>query len=544
MHGAWALLLSRYSGEDDVVFGSTVSCRPPELSGIDSAVGLFINTLVIRANVSPQESVLTWLKKLQSQLVGLQEYAYTPLVDVKGWSEVRGRPLFNSLVDVTNYPVDASLWDQQRSLKISDRQVFERTSYPLFMIVIPREELTIRIQYDARQFDATAVIRMLGHFNTLLEGIVSNPEQRLSDLPLLTSAERQQLIGDWNRADVGYANHRCLHELIAEQVERTPETVAVVFNNKRLTYRQLDERANQLAHYLQKLGVGPNTLVGICVQRSLELVVGLLGILKAGGAFVPLDPDYPRDRLAFMLKDAAVRVLLTQAHLTASLPSHQTRIVQLDSDWARIAEESRTSVRNTAMADQLAYMIYTSGSTGIPKGVMIEHGGLVQHCVECGKAYGLTSEDRVLQFASLSFDTAIEEILPSLVSGASVVLREAAVWLPSEFQQKLAELGITVIQLTPAYWHQLAEAWANAIEPISVHQLRLVIIGGDVISAKTLHLWRQTPLNGVRLLNTYGPTETVITATSFEIPVADGRHAPLERNPYWPPARRSPNLRA
>jgi surfactin family lipopeptide synthetase C len=536
VHGAWALLLSRYHGEDDVIFGSTVSCRPPELSGIDSTVGLFINTLLIRACVSPQESVLTWLKKFQTQLVELQEYAHTPLVDVKGWSEVRGdRSLFESVVDVTNFPVDASLWDQQHSLKISDRQAFERTSYPLFIFVIPREELTIRIQYDARLFDAAAIIRMLGHFNTLLEGIVSNPEQRLSDLSLLTRAERQQLIVDWNRADVEYPSYRCLHELIADQVDRTPDAVAVVFEDKCLTYRQLDERANQLARYLQKLGVGPETLVGICVERSLELVVGLLGILKAGGAFVPLDPDYPGDRLAFMLQDAAVRVLLTQAHLTASLPAHQSRIVQLDSDWPSIAEESRDGLRNAVTAEQLAYMIYTSGSTGTPKGVMIEHGGLVQHCVDCRGVYGLTSRDRVLQFASLSFDTAIEEILPSLVSGASVVLREPAVWLPSEFRQKLAELGLTVIQLTPAYWHQLAETWANAIEPISAHQLRLVIIGGDIMSAKTLQLWRQTPFNNVRLLNTYGPTETIITATSFEIPMADRRQAMLERIPIGRP---------
>ena len=397
------------------------------------------------------------------------------------------------------------------------------------------DDIDLEMEYSTDLFDEARIERMVGHLRTLLEGAVANPEQQLADLPLLTSAERHQLLAEWNRTEVAYPNDRCLHELIEEQVERTPDAVAVAFEDKQLTYRQLDERANQLARYLQRLGVGPDTLVGICVERSLEMVVGLLGILKAGGAFVPMDPEYPEKRLAFIVEDGGMDVLLTQAHLAESLPARHARIVRLDTDWPAIAAESPSRARSAVTAGHLAYMIYTSGSTGAPKGVLVEHGPLVQHCVECREFYGLTSNDRVLQFASLSFDAAIEQILPPLLSGARVALREAMVWTPGEFQRKLAELGLTVINLPPAYWRQLAEGWANSVEPISVHQLRLVIIGGDAMTAQTLQLWRQTPLNSVRLLNAYGPTETVVTATSFEIPACGRGQAPLERIPIGRP---------
>ena len=311
----------------------------------------------------------------------------------------------------------------------------------------------------------------------------------------------------------------------------------MVFGNQQLTYRELNAQANRLAHHLRKLGVGPDKLVGICVERSLEMVIGLLGILKAGGAYVPLDPEYPRERLAFMLEDANVSVLLTQERLVTSLPIDRTPIIQLDADWPAIAAESPFSVGSRAQAHHLAYMIYTSGSTGNPKGVLVEHGALVQHCEECREFYGLTSEDRVLQFASLSFDAATEQILPPLLSGARVVLPEETVLTPRAFQQQLGELGLTVIDLPPSYAHQLAEGWVNSVERVSTHQLRLVIIGGEAISAQTLKLWQQTPLNGVRLLNAYGPTETVITATSFEIPGHDPGQS-LEKIPIGRPRGR------
>ena len=468
VHGVWALLLSRYSGEDDIVFGSTVSGRPAEFAGVESMVGLFINTLPVRARFSPHDSVLAWLKDFQSQLVEMRQYEHSPLVEVQGWSDVRrDQPLFESLLVFENYPMDASVWGQVGALQISKLRGVERTNYPLSVEVVPRNELAIKVQYDPRRFDAAAITRMIGHFNTLLEGIVSNPEQQLSELPLLTDAERQQLLVEWNRTEVAYPEDRCLHELIEEQVERTPEAVAVVFEDTQLTYRQLNERANQLAHYLRSLGVRPEQLVGVCMERSLEMVVGLLGVLKAGAAYVPLDPTYPRERLAFMLRDSGAAILLTQAQLADSVPGHQARIIRLDADWPAIAAYSSTSVASEVTSRDPAYVVYTSGSTGNPKGVQIPHRALVNFLCAMRRDPGLTATDTLLAITSLSFDIAGLELWLPLIVGARVVIANRDSTLDG---QALAELldhcGATMLQATPSTWRLLlAGGWRGNPAP-------------------------------------------------------------------------------
>jgi len=534
VHGAWALLLNRYSGEEDVIFGSTVSGRPPELRGVESTVGLFINTLPVRARFSPQDLVLAWLKDFQNQLMELRRYEYSPLVEVQGWSDVRyGQPLFESLVDFVNYPVDASVSEQRSTtLKISNIRSVERTNYPLVLVVQQRKELAIKIYYETRRFDAAAVTRMLGHFSTLLESIVSNPEQRLSDLPLLTSAERQQIVVEWNRTEVDYPRDRCLHEFIEEQAERTPEAVAVVFEDQQLTYRQLNERANQLAHYLQKLGVGPDTLVGICVERSAEMVLGLLGILKAGGAYVPLDPEYPRERLAFMLEDAGVPVLLTQAHLTASLPIHQARLVRLDADWPLISKESAGQVTSSVGAEHLAYMIYTSGSTGRPKGVLIQHQSLVNFLKAMEHSPGITEEDKLLSVTSLSFDISGLELYLPLIVGAQVTIAPRQVAADgSRLASLIKECGATIMQATPTTWRLLLEAgWEGS-------QHLKILCGGEAWSTE---LARVLLPRCASLWNMYGPTETTVWSSVAKIeanqpvlvgpPIANTTFYVLDRN--------------
>ena len=287
VQGAWVLLLSRYSGQEDVVFGATVSGRPADLVGVESMVGLFINTLPVRVLVSPQAHLVQWLQQLQAQQVELRQYEYSPLVQVQGWSEVpRGLPLFESIVVFENYPIDASL-QQGGSLEFRNVRALERTNYPLTLAADPGAQLSLQLSYDCRRFDADTITRMLEHFQILLEGIVADPKQGLSDLPMLTAKERQQLLVEWNHTQVDYPKDVCIHQLFEAQVERTPDAVAIVFEDQQLTYGELNRRANCLAHYLRSLGVGPDTLAGICVERSLEMVVGLLGILKAGGAYVP-----------------------------------------------------------------------------------------------------------------------------------------------------------------------------------------------------------------------------------------------------------------
>src|SRR5262249_34268985 len=372
--GAWALLLNRYSQEETVVFGATVAGRSPSLPGVETMVGLLINTLPVRVRIDEEAGLLDWLKVLQREQVELREYEYSPLVEVQHWSEVgRGRPLFDSLLVFENYPLDAGSIKENLSLHLEDVCSFDRTNYPLTVVAVPAEELSLQALYDRRRFTHDSIERLLGHLRRLLESIAARPSQTLAELQLLTPREREQVLVEWNRTARDYPQHLCLHEMFEAQVERTPERIAAVHTHEELTYRELNARANKLARYLRKLGVRPETCVGVLVERSLEMLVGLLAVLKAGGAYVPLDPEYPQERLGFMLADSGARVLLTQQHLAMHLPTHGARTVYVDSEGQAIDAESPENFRCDVTARNLAYVIYTSGSTGWPKGTAIEH---------------------------------------------------------------------------------------------------------------------------------------------------------------------------
>jgi len=293
---------------------------------------------------------------------------------------------------------------------------------------------------------------MLEHFQVLLEGVVADPDRPVSRLPILGEAERRQLVVEWNDTARNYPHDRCMHHLFEAQVERAPDDVAVIVPaigsvlRECLTYQELNQRANQLTHYLQKLGVGPETLVGICVERSLDMMVGLLGILKAGGAYVPLDPTYPPDRLAFMIEDSQVPVLVTQESLLSELPAHEARVVCLDVDWEVIARESKENPDIDTTPDNLAYVIYTSGSTGEPRGVLVQHGGVVNHNIEVIRRLRLGPDDRMLQFATINFDTAVEEIFPTWFSGGTLVLRpDVPLAISTDFTQLLEDEKLTIV---------------------------------------------------------------------------------------------------
>lgn len=365
VQGAWALLLSRYSGESDVVFGATVSGRPVALPGAEFMVGLCINTLPVRVRVSGEARLLTWLQALQAEQVEREQYSYSPLVEVQGWSDVpRGVPLFETLLVVENYPV-RSPQEERDGLKVVDFRCVEQTHYPLTVMVIPGPELSVRIQFEEGRFEVASVTGMLGHFRQLLECMAANPRRRLAELPLLTGAEWERLRG-WNATGADYPRHLCVHQLFEAQVGRTPNAVAVTYEDQHLTYRELDCRANRLAHRLRRRGVGPDVRVGICVERSLDLAVAVMGILKAGGAYVPLDLAHPRQRLAYVLADARVAVLVTQQRLLAGLPVPTPPVLALDADSADDPPTEAPPASDVAPAN-LAYVIYTSGSTGRPR---------------------------------------------------------------------------------------------------------------------------------------------------------------------------------
>jgi amino acid adenylation domain-containing protein len=510
VQAAWAILLLRYSGETDVVFGVTVSGRTGAITGVESIVGLFINTLPMRVTLSSSDTVLAILKQIHKQQVEISTYEYTPLVQIQQMTDVPpGLPLFESIVVFENYPVDSTLQQNEKKLHISDVRTFERNNYPLTLIAQPGVQLSLRFIYDTQRFDSAAIARMADHFQTLLEGIITNPDQQLSEIPLLTAAEQNQILVEWNKTHADYPKQLCIHDLFEQQVQKTSDAVAVVFEDKQLTYRELNTKANQLAHHLQKLGVGPEVLVGLCVERSLDMVVGLLGILKVGGAYMPLDPAYPCDRLAYMLEDASVPVLLTQERLVVTLPEHKAKVVCLDADWQEIAQQSESNFQSKVTPEHLAYVIYTSGSTGKPKGVQILHGALVNFLNAMHLTVGLSQRDILLSVTTLSFDIAALELYLPLIVGASLVVvsREVATD-GTELLKRFSSSGATIIQATPATWQLLlASGWQDS------RQLK-ILCGGEALKCE---LASQLLERCTELWNLYGPTETTIWSAAHKV---------------------------
>jgi amino acid adenylation domain-containing protein len=536
MLAAFKVLLYRYTSQDDLIVGTPIANRNRvETEGL---IGFFVNALVLRTDLSGNPSFRELLRRVRQVCLGAyshQDLPFDRLVEeLHLQRDLSRNPLFQVMFALQNAPLRPL---ELPGLTLSPVEGDSETAHfdLTLQIVDTEQELTAAFVYNIDLFDAGTIARMLGNFQTLLEAIVADPEQRLSDLPLLTETERQQLLVEWNGTKTDCQRDLCIHQLFEAQVKRTPDAIAVVFEAEKLTYGELNRRANRLAHHLRALGVGPEVLVALCLERSLDMVIGLLGILKAGGAYVPLDPAYPKERLDFILKDAQVPVLLTQERLAARFAEHDARVICLDSGWETMARESEENPCNSTLPDNLAYVIYTSGSTGQPKGVLVSHGSIADHCRNAQRYYELDPRDVVLQFASLSFDVSLEEILPTLIVGARLVIMGTNIWPPAEFHRKISEFGLTVLNLPTAYWQELAREWAGVPELVPNIQPRLFIVGGDTMLPDALKFWQRTPVNSIRLLNAYGPTETTITATAFEIAPRPGENTTDQRVPIGRP---------
>jgi len=369
------------------------------------------------------------------------------------------------------------------------------------------------MEYCRDLYEEGTIKRMVGHWNQLLVEIVKNPQGRLSELEILSAPEREQLLVEWNDTAVEYPKDKCFSQLFEEQVERTPEAVAVVCEGERLTYGELNGRANQFAHYLQSLGVGPEVLVAVQLERSFDFAVTVLGILKAGGAYLPLDNALPPERLDYILEDSQAAVLVCKRNHLARLPATAAKRVAIDDPvWKRQFEHARFAANpnNKATADGLAYVMYTSGSTGKPKGVQITHRSMLNHNFAFANAFKLCAADRVLQFSSLSFDISIEELFPTWLTGALVVMRPDEILEPGKFWEFVASEAISILNLPTAFWHQLVPLLKDGSVPSS---LRLVVVGGEKASQQTYETWKRVVPESVPFINTYGPTETTVTAT-------------------------------
>jgi amino acid adenylation domain-containing protein/non-ribosomal peptide synthase protein (TIGR01720 family) len=527
LQGAWALLLSRYSGEPEVVFGATVSGRSAELAGAEGMVGPFINTVPVRVRTPPEAIASEWLKALQEQQAGLRNFEYTPLVQIQGWSEIpRGLPMFESIFVLENYPVDASLRDLRGSLKVDGVDFFEQTNYPLTIIAVPGEELLLKAMYDSRRLDAAAVSRMLSHFENLLAGIVSDPARAIAQLPVLSQGESARLLTEWNDTRREYPRDKLIHELFEAQAADTPEAVVLVFEGETLSYRELNERANRLAHHLRQQGVGPESLVGVLMERSVELVVALLGVLKAGGAYVPLDPAYPRERLAYMLDDSRVEVLLTQERLSGALPPTSARVIKPDAAWGLIERAGAENPARLVTGDNLAYVIYTSGSTGRPKGAANTHGAILNRLLWMQETYRLTPDDRVMQKTPYSFDVSVWEFFWPLLAGARLVIARPGGHQDNAYMASLtAEQGVTTMHFVPS----MLQLFLDEPGLEECRGLRQVICSGEALPYELQQRFFAR-LPGTALHNLYGPTEAAVDVTFWECrPGGDLRTVPIGR---------------
>ena len=533
---AFKILLHRYSGQDDLIVGTPIANR--NRLEIEGLIGFFVNTLVVRTDLSGNPTFRELLQRVREVCLGAyahQDLPFERLVEELHLERNLGRnPLFQVMFVLQNASMQTIALP---GLTLSPVEVDNGTAhFDLTLHIADTEQgLIATLSYNTDLFEADTITQMLGHFRALLEEVVGNPESRVSDLPILGGAERQQLLVEWNDTSTDHTPTECIHQIFERQVERTPDAIAVVFEDEQLTYSELNRRANRIAHHLRALGVRPEVPVGICLEPSPDMVVGLLGILKASGVYLPLDPAYPKQRLAFMLETAQAPVILTREGLLAVLPEYDAKLVRLDSDREAIAREREENLENSARPENLAYIIYTSGSTGQPKGVLVSHDSISGHCRDVQRYYELDSNDRVLQFASLSFDLSLEQILPTLVVGARLVMMGRDVWHTAEVHTKISELGLTVLNLPTGYWQELAREWASAPELASSIQPRLFVVGGDVMLPDVLKLWQRTPVSSVRLLNAYGPTEATITATAFEVTPRSCETATLQSIPIGRP---------
>lgn len=503
---AFKVLLYRYTGQDDIIIGSPIANRHrKETEGL---IGFFVNTLVLRSHLSGNLTFKNLLQQIRETILEAYDHQDVPfeklVEELQPERDLSYSPLFQVKFRLENSAPDAI---KLPSLTLSPlQQTYSTAKLDLSLDLYHTPSGIVgAFEYNKDLFAPETIRRMIGHYCTLLESITQNPDADLWELSLLTFAEQEQILFEWNQTKTLYAQDLCFHQIFEKQVQKTPSNIALVFEEQQLTYDVLNRRSNQLAHYLQKLGVKPEIKVGIYLERSLEMIVTLLGIMKAGGAYVPLDPVYKSDRIALMLADAQTSVVITSKNLLSELPDYTDTIICLDHDWDQIASESEENPVSEVTTQNLAYLIYTSGSTGIPKGVLISHEGLVNLTEDKIRVCDVHPDSCVLQFFSFSFDASIPEIIMALGSGGKLCLAKVETLLPgTNLLKLLREQAVTHITITPS---------ALAILPVEeLPSLKMVLVGGEAPSPELINNWSKERI----FINAYGPTEVTVNASMVQ----------------------------
>ncbi|GAA4316755.1 hypothetical protein GCM10023149_13960 [Mucilaginibacter gynuensis] len=510
MQGVWAFLLHQYTNDPAIVYGVVVSGRPDSLPHVEQRVGMYINTLPFRSELNNSAVVVSYLQQLQAEQITARDHQYTSLQQIKQWTGIKV-DLFDSILVFENYPVSKLVASRAWSLQVSNIHVHEQTNYPLSILIADADDITITFNYNTNLFDTAYTENVLAQFVHVLHQITGNAVTNWSDVALLTPAQHNTVFEDFNNTAVDYDLTKNLAELFEEQVRQSPDATAIVFEGEQLSYTELDKRANQLARHLQKQGVKAETLVPLCLERGFDMITAILAILKAGGAYVPIDPEYPQERINYMLEDTGAALLLTNAESSTKISGFAGTVIELDNSEiiAILNTESTEDLPEKAAPDSLAYVIYTSGSTGKPKGVMNEHKGVVNRLKWTQDYFKLTAADAVLQKTTFCFDVSVWELLWPIITGAKLVFAKPGGQADSAYLKEVIDNEqITLMHFVPS----MLSAFLPDVEAGDCKSLKNVLCSGEALNAAQVQLFR-TKLPNATIHNLYGPTEAAIDVT-------------------------------
>lgn len=501
LYSVWGMLLQKYNNTNDVIFGTTVSGRTVGIAAVEEIVGLFINTVPLRVVTRGQECAIDLIKKIDADLKRRVDYENTSLVDIGLAAGMSGNDLFNSIVVLENYPLDRKI-KQGKYLNIDSYKMSETTNYDLSLGITAFEVLELEFSYSTGCFNGDTIARMAGHCHTILRQIISNPEIKLNDIDLITVAERKQILRKFNRVMQTNSENEVIHGVFERQAAKTPDRIAIIHNGRRYSYQEINQKANRVARILRQKGVAADEPVAIVLQRSADLIIAMLGVLKTGGAYIPIDHEYSPDRISYILQDSAVKVLITQ--VSSPCPSgFQGVVIQIDAE--NLADGETSNLANINTPENLVYIIYTSGSTGNPKGVMVEHGNLLAYVKAFQDEFRLTADDVVLQQAPCSFDHFVEELYPGLLTGGTVVIADKMDVLDlKKLLALIVENRISVITCQPLLLNELNQA-------PQLEKVHTYLSGADVLKTEHISNLRQRG----RVANTYGPTEATVCAAYY-----------------------------
>ncbi|WP_026579340.1 bacitracin non-ribosomal peptide synthetase BacC [Bacillus sp. SB47] len=505
----WGLMLTKYNKIDDVVFGTVVSGREANVDGIEDMIGLFINTIPTRIRFNEQARFNECLQKVQEDAIQNNRYNYMNLAEVQALSSLK-KDLIDHILVFENYETDEQDFEESQmktGFKVNEISAAEQSNYSFSMSVTPGEELTLVLTYDGNVYDRDIINNIEGHIKRVAEQVTANENRKIAEIDMLAEEERKTLLYEFNRTNADYPRNKTIHQLFEEQAERTPGHTAVVFEKEKLSYKALNERSNQLAGLLREKGVKPDMIVGVMAERSVEMIVGMLAVLKAGGAYLPIDPEYPEDRIRYMIEDSGISILLKKADKQIDVD-----LTCIDMNEKGLTKDKATeNLEHTSGSSDMAYVIYTSGSTGKPKGVMVNHQSIVNTLYWRKQSYGYSTADATLQVPSFSFDSSVEDIFTTLISGAKLVLIRDLRMNPREIIGALRTHKATNLLAVPSFYLSLLDTIEQPLE-----DLRFITVAGEGFNESLIRQHFEK-LPNVKLFNEYGPTENSVCSTRGEL---------------------------